>query len=63
MNKQEVIDYFGEVKIVAKLLDISSEAVYQWEERIPKGSACELHVITEGALKVDISLYPKKKTK
>lgn len=51
MKKSEVLAHFGTPKRVADELGITVQAFYQWPEVIPRGRACEIEVITGGALK------------
>ncbi|MGL5036685.1 MAG: Cro/CI family transcriptional regulator [Aeromonas sp.] len=53
MKKQDVISYFGRAIDVADALGLSSQAISQWGETIPHGRACEIELLTGGALKVE----------
>ena len=50
MTTQEAIDYFGGVRKLAKLLDTSTAAIYQWGDYPPAGRQYELEVRTQGRL-------------
>lgn len=51
MTKTEVLKHFGTPKKVANALGITVQAFYQWPETVPHGRACEIEIITDGALK------------
>jgi len=53
MKKQSAIDYFGGVKPLADALGVWPAAVYKWGDDVPEMVAYKLHVITEGALKIE----------
>lgn len=53
MLKVDVIKYFGSVRKVAKFLDLSTQAVHQWPEKVPAAQAYKLQVLTEGKLRVE----------
>ena len=64
MKKQDVIDYFdGKIVKVAEALGITHSAVCQWKDQIPKNSAQDLALLTDGkernqiVLKYDPTLY------
>lgn len=61
MMKEDVLKHFnykqGEI---CTLLGITSGAIPQWGEVIPKGRALELEKLTNGALKYNPELYRKK---
>lgn len=60
MYKKDVIAYFGHRQApIARALGISKAAVGQWREIIPEGKAYRLQTLTNGALRVDPSLYEK----
>ncbi|MDC9130121.1 Cro/CI family transcriptional regulator [Escherichia coli] len=58
MRKSDVINYFGGVCKTAEALGIKHPSVSEWPEIIPEGRAYQLE-ITNGKLKVDVSLYQK----
>lgn len=60
MRKTDAIAFYGSVKRLAEALDVRQNTVSMYGEILPKGSACELEVITSGALRVDWSCYPRK---
>lgn len=53
MKKQSAIDHFGGVKPLADALGVWPAAVYKWGDDVPEMVAYKLHVITEGALKIE----------
>lgn len=60
MLKSEVKRHFKTLQAIAKALNITKSAVSQWPERVPKGAAYELQVITGGTLQVRTSMYRKE---
>ena len=62
MNKSDVLTYFSGTINTAKALGISHAAVSRWPAVIPLGRAYEIESITNGALKVDRSLYERNDT-
>ncbi len=53
MTKSEAVAHYeGSISKLAKALDVSYEAVRQWDE-IPELRQYQLEVITDGALKAD----------
>jgi hypothetical protein len=61
MRKTDVITHFGSIGATAKAVGITTAAIRQWDEIIPRGSAYTIQVITGGRLQVDPSVYPPKK--
>ena len=59
MRKSDVINYFGGVCKTAEALGIKHPSVSEWPEIIPEGRAYQFKKITNGKLKVDVSLYQK----
>ena len=53
MKKQSAIDHFGGVKLLADALGVWPAAVYKWGDDVPEMVAYKLHVITDGALKIE----------
>lgn len=53
MKKQDAINHFGGVKPLADALGVWPAAIYKWGENVPELVAYKLHVITDGALKLD----------
>lgn len=53
MHKQDAIAYFGGVRKLAEVLGISTAAVYQWPDEVPRLRALELEMVTGGALQAD----------
>lgn len=60
MLKEKVIAHFGSQIAVARALNICKQAVSNWPEIVPQGSAYKLQFLTAGILHVDPTLYPKK---
>jgi len=57
MTKTSLLRYFKTISKAAKALGVSRQAVYIWPEVIPKRRAYDAEELTQGALKVDHSLY------
>jgi transcriptional regulator with XRE-family HTH domain len=55
--------YANDTHQVAAALGITRQAVEQWPDIVPEGSAYKLQAITAGDLKVDPALYAKKKAR
>lgn len=58
MRKSAVLKHFGTQAAVAEILGISRAAVNKWGKTVPLESATALEILTEGAVKVDESMYP-----
>lgn len=64
MKKSDVISHFDDNQAeVARALDISKQAIQDWDEIIPEGMAYKLQVITGGRLQVDPSVYRRLKAR
>ena len=61
MNTSDAVSHFGSVTALARALDISTSAVYQWPDIVPEGTAYKLQVLTGGALQVKPELYRRNK--
>ena len=59
MKTTEAIQHYGSIRKLARALDITRQAVQCWGEYPPRGSQCELQIITDGVLKADLT--PRKK--
>lgn len=59
MLKADALAYFKTPAAVAKAANISIQAVSQWDEIVPEGTAYKLESVTRGKLKVRASLYAK----
>jgi len=58
MRKTDVLSYFdGNGAAVARAIGYTRSAVQQWPEIIPEAAAYRVERATDGALKVDPSLY------
>ena len=53
MKKAEAIDHFGSPALLAKALNITVQAIWQWDEEVPLLRQYQLERITAGALKAD----------
>ena len=51
MIKQDVVDHFGNIVLIANALGMTKQAVSKWGKTIPMRRAFELERITGGALK------------
>ena len=60
MRKQAVIEHFHSASNTAEALNITRQAVSQWDEIIPEGMAYKIQAITGGDLSVDPAMYPKR---
>lgn len=60
MNKQKVVEHFGNQSDVARALGVSRAYVSKWTDIVPELQAMKLERITNGALKYDPSLYETK---
>lgn len=58
MKTKAAVKHFGTVEKLAEALQITTNAIYQWGENVPRARAVELELMTEGKLKA-----PKKKKK
>lgn len=58
MRKSSALAHFGTQAAVADALDISRAAVSKWGEVVPFESATALEILTDGAIRVDPTLYP-----
>lgn len=61
MRTADAIKFYGSAKAVAEVLGISKAAVSRWGDVVPRGSACELQLLSADGLKVDFSLYQRKR--
>jgi transcriptional repressor of cell division inhibition gene dicB len=59
MRKEMAIRHYGTQQKLANALGCSQGTVSGWPEVIPLGRAFILEKLTEGALKVDLALYPE----
>jgi len=57
MRKKDSIKYFGSVKHVAEVLGISTQAVYNWPDRVPKTSAALLYILSDHKLNLRLQDY------
>lgn len=53
MKTKTAIEYFGDIKALAKELDIWPHTIYKWGEYPPKGKQYEIQVKTKGVLKAE----------
>jgi len=53
MKKADAIEHFGGEVPLAKALGITPEAIYQWKERVPRGRAFQIEILTNGVLKAN----------
>lgn len=63
MLKQTAVKHFGSGAALARALGRTQQAVDAWDEVVPEGMAYKIQVITRGRVRVDVSLYGKKKRK
>jgi len=57
MFTAEAVNYYGTKSRIAKELGLTKQAISHWGELVPKGHAYQLHVKTNGKLKVRPELY------
>ena len=57
MQKQDVLDFFGDQYKAADFIGISRQAVEAWKDKIPERKAARLHQMTQGQLKYDFEDY------
>jgi len=50
MRREDVVQFFGSQRAVAKVLGITEQAVSQWPEIVPLGRQYALQVLTGGRL-------------
>jgi len=62
MRTETAIAHFGSRTKLARALEISQQAISQWGEAVPEGTAYKLQVLTAGRLRVDPRLYEKRHT-
>jgi hypothetical protein len=62
MKAQKAIEHFGSVIELAKVLDLTRDAVYKWGDIVPEGQAYKLQVLTAGKLQVDPRCYPDRRS-
>ena len=61
MLKKEVLSFYGSQANVAAVLGVTRQWVSLWPSVVPKAAALELQYLTGGQLKMDRSLYGKRK--
>lgn len=59
MLTRKALEHFGDKYKLADALSISRQAVEQWGEYVPEGTAYKLQVMTAGVLRVDPLAYHK----
>ncbi len=57
MNKDKVIKFFGGVRGTAKALNISTQAVYAWDDLMPEVKAIRAERLSKGRLKYNSRAY------
>ena len=58
MLKSTALQHFGgSVTILARAINVTRAAIYQWPDVVPEGSAYKLQAVTGGELKVDPAMY------
>jgi hypothetical protein len=61
MLKRDVLNFYGTLEAVGKVVGISKQGVWMWPEVIPQGHAWKLQSLTGGRLKVIPSLYKRQR--
>ena len=59
MQKQDVLQFFGNQYQTADFLGISRQAVEAWKDRIPERMAARLHFKTQGVLEYNFEEYQR----
>lgn len=62
MKTDQVLAYFGGKRETAEALGLSTQAVQAWKTIIPQVQAWRIDRMTNGALKIDESLYSIRKS-
>lgn len=60
MRTKDVLQHFQTSHAAAKAIGITRQAIEQWGEAVPEGTAYKIQVITGGLLQVDQTMYQKK---
>lgn len=57
MNMQQLVEYFGNQRAIAKALNTSDQVVSMWKvkDRIPLGRQYEIQILTGGRLRADVA--------
>lgn len=50
---QEIVEYFGGVTAMAKALDVTTQAISQWDREIPESRAYQIEVLSKGKFRHD----------
>lgn len=53
MTRAEAIEHFGSVSALADKLGITTQAIYDWGDKVPTLRQFQLQIMTEGKLKAD----------
>lgn len=53
MKTQEAIDHYGGIPALAKALDVTIPAIYQWDEYPPGGRQLQLENLTHRKLRAE----------
>jgi len=53
MKKSDVIEYFGSAAAIARAVGISRQAVHEWPDELPVPRACQIEILTGGALRAE----------
>lgn len=61
MRKADVLRFYKSTAKVARVLGCGTSAIKQWPAIVPRGSAYELQVKSRGRLRVDPTLYGKRR--
>lgn len=60
MLTKTATDYFGSRLKIARMLNLTKSAVYQWGRVVPKASAENLEKLAGATIRVDEALYNPK---
>jgi len=61
MKTQDVLDYFGSVRLTAEALGLSAAAVHKWGENVPTTRQAHVELVTKGKVKRDKPVYGSAK--
>ena len=61
MLKETAVKHFGSCAAIARAIGRTPMAVVNWPDIVPEGMAYKIQVVSGGLLRVDPSLYAKKR--
>lgn len=57
MKAQDVFDHFGGIRPAAEALGMTTQALYQWGDEVPKTRQAHVELVTKGKVKRDKPAY------